>query len=503
MGNSKGRCAAIAAACALILLMALPQLNQAQNSCPCAPPPCCVIGGENICCLSIPGGGGGGGGTPQPGQTPQPGSTPTPGGGGGQPTPPPWAPPPTPTPSPADCYQIDCIPDASCRSEFGRWVVCYIGVAGHPMIVSKSCLPREVCIPPTPASPPPSSWPCDEPPRVEDGEIHQPCQSWPGYFIIASVRIPPSLLMVNPWPRSLNGLRTLFRVDPQTPTRVEVFSENVAKPCPGIDYNAEYSSSTFTCANGAQFTTGGIANIRIGVAWQRWTRGAGRIFGMLPPDEFVLLIPDRPWNGGDRLIRLGAGERTTYTFETSSWGLPENGPTWNPECQDRYCSCDERVQSHGGTPAYQVELWSYWWPEWTFSFDRYVCARKECRWGPCMCYPDEQYGGCERRECGDRPADCPPPKWWGQVKEEVCVAWKWEKVTDATAFGWQCDEAGAVSGWCKYDLRKLGRQPLVTWKGVQMAGADPNGNRCGSYHSYGNGQVAPVPVIESQPVKYP
>ncbi len=484
-----------------------PTVTCAQEGCGCPPNSCCTPAGGVFCCNTggPPGGGGGGGGStpqptppggPPPGGTPPPGSTPPP---GGTPAPTP-RPAPTPTPYhglPGAYIWVNCVPDAACGSGYANYLYYVLvppGPADYPVLILKVCAAASACQPATPPPPPPpQTWPCDEPPQVSGGVIVQPCEHWPGFFIQAQVVIPPAQARVNPWPRSLNGLRTLFVAT--APTRVEQFSDSRAIPCDGIDYNTEYTSDTFTCSNGTQVTEGGRVNWRIGVAWQRWTRGAGAVFGQAPGDEFTWVIPDRAWNGGEKVYTSGPNEPLQYTFETSSWGLPQNGPLWNPECQERDCSCDERVQSYTGMEAYQVRLQTWWWPEWTLNFDQYVCARQE--WSDCFCRPEGEPVGIPHQSCGNKPPSC--TGWWGQV--ETCQAWKWENKTDATVLGFGCDAPGAVGGWCKYDLRRLGLQPLVGWNGVQTAGANPDGSLCGSYHDYGG--IVPVPVIEIQPVKYP
>lgn len=326
------------------------------------------------------------------------------------------------------------------------------------------------------------------------GRIVQPCGYWPGWWIQAQVVIPPCQARVNPWSRSLVGLPTLLAAT--APERVEAFSEK-ALPCEGIDYGATYSSSEFTCANGEKVGEGARRNFQIGVAWQRWVRGDGTIFGFAPPDEFTWVIPDRPWNGGEKVFFTGPNQILQYTFETSSWGMPEIGPQWNPACQDRDCSYDERVLFPTGMPAYPVRVLTHWWPEWTLRFDEYVCADRQ--WSDCFCREEGEPIGIPHQSCPNKPASC--KGWWGRI--EKCSGWKWRNVTNATALGFGCDAPGKVGGWCKYDLRRLGFQPLVQWGGVVVAGADPDGVPRGSFMRFGNGDVIPIPVIEVQPVKSP
>jgi hypothetical protein len=150
------------------------------------------------------------------------------------------------------------------------------------------------------------------------------------------------------------------------------------------------------------------------------------VFGARPMDEAVWTVMDREWNGGMHVYTSGLNEPVHHIFETSSWmpvpgqqlpeyclnndcvtGLERNGPIWNPECQDRVCTCDERVKDHLGMESYQVYLQTAWWPEWTFQYDEYYCAHSD--WSPCfyrnLAPIGHNYRGCDFNGNGQNDPD--------------------------------------------------------------------------------------------------
>lgn len=392
-----------------------------------------------------------------------------------------------------------------------------IAVLIYSRCVDYCVRPTATPAPPGPTATPASPWPCNEPPVVDDaGILRQPCSQWPGWFIQAQVIIPPAAALVNPWPRSLCGLETSFWY--AGASDVEQFSADKALACSGISYSATYTQPTYHCGNPPQYAgvvrEGARVNYQIGVAWRQWKRGEGAIFGRYPLDEAVWTIPDREWNGGMKVFGVGKNERLGYTFETSSWIPGEGmtpgqqdycaehdcesgialGPQWNSYCDDHDCRCSERVSDPLGSPAYAVALTTFWWPEYTFRFDEYYCVhwRSWCEvrpgWGTAACDAD-----------GDGVND---PDTVGHLE---CDQWKWRNKTEPLG----CSTINPKTGWCMYDLRQLGRDPLVTSNKVTVAGAFPDGSRCAP----GNVDCCPwydrwpyyvpVPVIEIQPVKYP
>lgn len=327
---------------------------------------------------------------------------------------------------------------------------------------------------PTPGPPPDPQWPCNTPPEVSGGVIVQPCPRWPGWDLLVEVRIPPSNVLRNPWPRSLVGLPTRFWF--AGGADVERFSVTKALPC-NVDYGAVYRRGVDplpSCpAPVGQTDAGTRVNYQLGAAWRRWRATSGPIFGFQPSYEVGWNIPDRAWNGG---ARQAFGYYLEHTFETTSWGLEPNGPAWNPVCQDRDCSCDARVPSWN-RESYQVNVTTWWYPQYTFRYDELYCSRRERL--ACYCYPHEPIWDNTRQGCNNPPAGC--TGWWGSVEE--CTEYRWRNVTE---------------GWQTYNLSLLGYQPVIPWNLVSQAGATPGGQPCGAYGPTG-GAVA-VPVIEVQPV---
>jgi hypothetical protein len=273
----------------------------------------------------------------------------------------------------------------------------------------------------------------------------------------------------HPWPRGLVGYPNRFWY--LGAGDVEAWSEEKALECSGIDYGRKYDSNTFDCGGSVgNVTANANVNYQLGAAWRHWTPAAGAIFGQTPPSEQLWTVHDRPENGGDRAF---LDPSISYVFETSSWGQPADGPSWNPECQDRTCSYDERILNLRDTESYHVNVQTFWWPEYNFRYDEYHCTstKTECQsrpgWGAAECDLD-----------GDGSND-PDTK-----SRSYCNGWGWRRRTE---------------GWTKYDLRMLGADPLVPWGAVRVAGADENGNRQGSWIGAW-GSYIPVPVIEVQPV---
>ncbi len=436
-----------------------------------------------VICEHDDGGGGGGGGTPTPPPGPPPPGDPPPG------NPPPGQPPGPPAPTPAPPpgmpgggrYVTACdafIPNCPYGFSVVRWW-CVTG--GHCYVISARCAAEgecEVSTRPTPNPPPDpgTDWPCQDVPNVYPGGIDQTCDDWEWQIRVVA-QIPPAQVLRNPWPRSLVGLPTKFWYVGAT-ERVEAFSAGRAFPC-NVEHGRVYgvSEPLPTCpAPVGGVLAGTRVNRQLGAAWQRWVNGAPPLFGFRPPYEALLTIEDRAWNGGPRAYEVLPGSLIEHTFETSSYGLIENGPLWNPACQEQLCTCDARVQSWD-MPAYQGGVQTWWYPQWTWRYDEFQCVHQD--WGPCF-YRDAPPIGQTWQNCdgnGDGSADAN----WYQLHQ--CTGWAWRTVTEP---------------WNTYDLRKLGYTPIIPWGAVESAGADGNGLPCGSF-----GPGLPIPVIELQAILTP
>ncbi|MCP4589113.1 MAG: hypothetical protein GY842_00070, partial [bacterium] len=275
---------------------------------------------------------------------------------------------PTATPRPWDADEetlYHCVPWGDCPDGWADTLVAYHWASGRFVVVDVTCLSESTCVAPTPqpgVTPTPGNgWPCDYPPTVDaSGVIRQPCERWPGWSLHVEVRIPPSGILRNPWPRGLVGMENCFWYLGNADN--EKWSEE-ALECPDAADGVTHDSSVFECGDGTTVAEGATANYQIGVAWRQWRAGSDPVFGQTPPDEITWVFQDREWNGGET---MKFGPNVCYTFETSSFGLEEFGPVWNPECQEEQCSdCDDRILDYLGSPSYQVNATTFWWPEYT------------------------------------------------------------------------------------------------------------------------------------------
>jgi len=399
----------------------------------------------------------------------------------------------TPTPLPEwsdEWVTYHCQYFPGCPDRYADVTMTYVPLTDLCIVVDVSCLDEAECVGPTAEPPEPGggdhTWPCDYEPWHEGGYIRQPCDAWPGWFIEITNAIPASEVLMNPWPRCLVGLET--RLWAKGADDAEQFSDDRALACSGVDHGASYDESWFNCGGEVgTVTEGAKVNYQVGAAWRRWRWGTGSILGELPPDEYQWVVEDREWNGGTRTF---PGQFLRYTFETSSYGLDGIGPVWNQECQDRDCSCDERVQDYLGGEAYKVTLLTYWWPEYTFRYDEYVCTHQE--WSGCFGRDAPPMGqatqSCDSSEC---PAGS---EWCGRIS--ICDEWGWRQRTNPLDY---CPDGHRRGDWCIYDLDLGVNTPFIGWPINVVAGADGEGNRCGSWTDKYPCYV-PVPCIEIQPV---
>ncbi len=142
---------------------------------------------------------------------------------------------------------------------------------------------------------------------------------------------------------------------------------------------------------------------------------------------------------------------------------------------------DDRVLSYLGEESYRVNVNTFWWPEYSFKHLKYKCSNT--KWSKCGCYSEEPHWSTKHRGCSSPPGIYTgEDEWYGQMGR--CDEWKWTKVQDA---------------WTPYNLRALGYgNPLLPSVGVVVAGADPDGTKCGEFTDRWPCYV-PVPVIELQP----
>ncbi|MCP4643226.1 MAG: hypothetical protein GY851_22455, partial [bacterium] len=275
---------------------------------------------------------------------------------------------PTATPRPWDAAEeitYRCTPWDDCPSGWADVTVLYHRVNNSFIVVDVNCSAESECVLPTPApqptQPPQNLWPCNIPPVVESGMIRQPCDEWEGWYLQVEARIPPAGILRNPWPRGMVSIENCLWYEGAQD--VEAFSAEKALPCESVNYNRTYDNSVYDCGGETgQVTEDAQVNHQVGAAWRQWRMGDDPVFGYTPMHEVTWVVEDREWNGGDTMY---VGNEMCHIYQTSSWGLPADGPTWNPECQDRTCDCDERVADYLGTESYHVKVETWWWPEYT------------------------------------------------------------------------------------------------------------------------------------------
>ena len=416
-------------------------------------------------------GGPGGQSTPVPGATQSSGGTP----GGPAPTqgPLPTVIPPTGAPG-GGYYASACgFVGSLCSTSYANTVY-YVAPNGDYYSISYTCVGScATATPPPVGTPPPPPYPCNTAPAIGGSGLAQPCASqWPGWDLSVSVSIPAVNLARNPWPRSLVGLPTQFCFA-SAPDSVEKFS--AAKACPAMPAANRLTRPGSAAAQTGDVGEGGRVNYQLGVAWRRFT-GSDPGYGTTPPFRSALNLDDRSWNGGSQVIPLDPGQCTAHTYETSSYGLPTTGEVWNPVCQDQTCAYPDRTLAVNRScpaceactcpncsPAYSAFIQTWWWPEWTFKYDEYVCVHKtdDCEAGR----PTDTCNGVA-----------------GQKHVRTCDRWGWRPVTEP---------------WTKYDARRQGLPlPYLGSSRTNAAGMTPEQQVMTLF------QYSPsVPVIEVQPVK--
>jgi hypothetical protein len=182
-------------------------------------------------------------------------------------------------------------------------------------------------------------------------------------------------------------------------------------------------------------------NWQIGLKWVRigspaWNPGAA-MPGPYPPDEAHWNFDDRPWSPHGT---TSSGNSVAHTYETSSYGLPANGP--------------------GGLPSYQVRVRTYWGLFWAAQYDERVCVEWE---EVCTCGNSAEYHTWRCPDCDDQHRNA----------RQRCARCEWRHKFD---------------GWHPIDLTQYGS---LTWY-AESYKIDVPGVGCSG--------VLPVPIIESQGV---
>jgi hypothetical protein len=164
-----------------------------------------------------------------------------------------------------------------------------------------------------------------------------------------------------------------------------------------------------------------------------------------------------------------------HTYETSSYGKPENGVSFDHSAE----GCNK--VGTATLPAYQVTVPTYWIAEWADEWEQYHTWTE---WGNCGCAGSEPSGVPHTTSgCSAPPGICVQPgEWYGKVGEEK-GEWRHHYV-----------------GWYPIDLREFGEAHWY-YTSYQVTPTGQGGDWCPG-HTYveGTGTAVPIPVIEAQSI---
>jgi hypothetical protein len=183
---------------------------------------------------------------------------------------------------------------------------------------------------PTP-SPTPTPEPLPPPCNLDLGEVCQETLTLYDYGLQcdeARSDVPCSLVDRAPYPQGMVTVKNTFEVT-------------------GPDLGGE----AWTAPEPQGYPGGNYRNYRVGIRWRR-TR---------PPEspDVAWNYDERPWNVAHGLEWGERGNPVDHTYETSSWGKPENGPGED---------CIECL------PGYQVYLQTFWRAQCASYWEHYECV---------------------------------------------------------------------------------------------------------------------------------
>jgi len=245
---------------------------------------------------------------------------------------------------------------------------------------------------------------------------------------------------------------------------------------------------------------GDVRNFRVGLRWRRVRADQpnGNDLGPVPPTCWD--FNERAWNVGQNygygpIPGMVCGStNVTHIYETSSWGLPHNGPRFLPReeaCNmmnysERVNGCCEQVPSGDGEwdmAAYQVRVATTWAVEWAVKWEAW--ERVGTEWSECGCHAEwggPPPGSVPHQDCTPPAGVCNQPgEWYGRIGEG--------------AYTWVAHE----EGWHPLDLRQFGNP---TWYYTSWAVITTGeGPWCAYEYADPNpGDTVRVPVIEVQSV---
>lgn len=481
----------------LVTLCAIHEQAGAQGPCGSCPPgsSCQFVCGEGQCRWQCAGGGAEPPTPPTAGPTAPSTQEPLP----SQTPPPQGTPSPTSTPQPPEpglhCW--DCVPWVHCPSGYARNLCVVFTPDGGQWLHSWSCMSAQECqSPPVSNNPGPPDPPCT--PAYGGSGVDLNCSSdggrgfdW-GYLIQVWARVPPHRVRVWPFPRWLVAMGAPLPPPYQSgpPGTLTLLDEPAFSPhpshCgpegPGGEGGCWSAGIGFPSRPlGSEPQEGDVRNYQIGLRWRRVVSSQPHPsdLGAVPPTCWD--FNERPWNigadyGYGRVSSAACGTQVSHIYETSSWGLPPNGPRF----VEGNAGCD-KVPQVWDMPAYQVRVYTTWAAEWAVQFDRYECVEEG--WSPCFCRPEGEPVGLLHESCMADDSIC-----------QNCGGWCGRVYTCSRR-----DWVHHFEGWYPMDLRRFGG---ATWYHTSWAViAVGEGPWCpGGEYSGGPGSAVPVPVIEVQSV---
>jgi hypothetical protein len=291
-----------------------------------------------------------------------------------------------------------------------------------------------------------------------------------GWNISVWTRVPPHKVQRYPYPRWLVALPGTLQL-----IRDPVFSVEGGPNGPGGESGFWSASVAIPNPPRVDPVAGDIKNYRIGVRWRMGMPGQS-LFGGGPIPDSCWSFNERDWNVSGGYASAGAcGDAVAHTYETSSYGMPENGRSFNHSAD----GCDK--VGPATLPAYQVTVPTYWMAEWADEWDQYHTWTE---WGDCACAGSEPSGVPHTTSgCSAPPGICiQPGEWYGKV--------------GVTQGEWRHH----FVGWHPMDLREFGEAHWY-YTSYLVTSMGRGGDWCPG-HTYvdGTGTAVPIPVIEAQSI---
>lgn len=336
---------------------------------------------------------------------------------------------------------FDCVPSGDCWSGYAK--ECYYLDLFR---IAFQCQSLAEC---DPSSIPPEEEECVPGNMTAGGGLgsttFDKCEGYEwAYYLWVRALIPPHVVQVGPFPRWFVGMGAPLggRFESGSPGTLVLNSVPVLSTSPDVcqpQYDGEGCWSEKACnpdwlCDGSRswdeddLAVGYINKYRIGLRWRRVDQmSSGQDPGRVP--SICWSFGDRAWNigrdfGYGPVSNTACGSTVHHIYETSSYGLPANGPGFIPAdevCPPGKDHCCEQIPGVWDNPAYQVTVPTYWAVEWARDFERWEQV-PGCAEDTCGCKTCENPLGCSSKcdctkggtECtGDNEfCDCDPRYDW-------------------------------------------------------------------------------------------